>query len=403
MHLEGWPQRAFMVRDAASRLLRIGNNLPATREGCQSITMAPHSPSVLSGPLSAKLSTLRIRVRRNQSDRELQQVVADLSALPANLVVRASREIARKAGLGWWHSPTWSRQVIVVSHARLRWERFKQLFKWPAREVPSERDLLKSNDDYAWLFLFHPSGFIREAALDRIGNAPTSPFFFAVLAWRLNDWAPPVRKAAERCATRVLHQTDAGVAANAALYLLDRRHAWSRWSDEAKALDRVFERGDVMAELAGLLQKHPTGPLGTSLRHALQYPGIDEHLPRIAAAAVQPSVRAVAYQCLVSGKASWPIGFEWAWIDKVYNRRTRIPKLATRDIQRIRPAAEFIREAAHDKSPLVRRVAADALIAARSQLPDEGALIALLAKDRNSAIRSRADFMLRHPPSGQTR
>jgi HEAT repeat protein len=87
------------------------------------------------------------------------------------------------------------------------------------------------------------------------------------------------------------------------------------------------------------------------------------------------------------------------WIEKVYGLRKRIPKLARRNIERVRPAAEFIREAARDKSPLVRRVAADALIAARSQLPDEEALIARMTQDRSSAIRSRADFMLRHPPS----
>ena len=59
--------------------------------------------------------------------------------------------------------------------------------------------------NFAWLFLFHPSGYIREAALDSIVTPPTSAFFFAALAWRLNDWAGPVRKAAERCAVRVMN------------------------------------------------------------------------------------------------------------------------------------------------------------------------------------------------------
>jgi hypothetical protein len=95
------------------------------------------------------------------------------------------------------------------------------------------------------------------------------------------------------------------------------------------------------------------------------------------------------------------VGFEWAWIDKTYGLRRRVPKLATRDIRRTRPAAELITEAARDKSSFVRRVAADALITKRAQLPseEEEALIAHLEKDRSSAIRSRADFMRRHPPS----
>jgi HEAT repeat protein len=93
------------------------------------------------------------------------------------------------------------------------------------------------------------------------------------------------------------------------------------------------------------------------------------------------------------------VGFEWIWIDKTYGVRKRVPALETRDVRRTRPAAEFIREAVHDESPFVKRVAADALIAARSQLSDEAALIAHLANDRSSAVRSRADYMLRHPPS----
>jgi hypothetical protein len=356
-----------------------------------------HRPSALSPRLVAKLASLGTRIE--QSDHELEDVLAELSSLPANLVVRASREIAAAARLGWWQPQTLPQRVVAVSRPRLVWRRF--MFKSTPRRVHSDQELLEINHNYAWLFLFHPNGYLREAALDRITAPPTSPFFFSALAWRLNDWVGAVRKAAERCAARILDQTDFEVAAAAALYLLDRRHAWGRWSDESKVLDRAFERKEVIAALAIQLQQRATGPLAACVRHALQYPNVDEHLPRLAAAAVQPSVRAVAYQCLISGKATWSVGWEWAWIDKVYGLRRRVPKLATRDIGRIRPAAEFIREAACDKSPFVRKVAADALIAARSQLPDEEALISHMAEDRSSAIRSRADFMRRHPPSTQ--
>jgi hypothetical protein len=319
--------------------------------------------------------------RLGQSDRELEDVLADLSALPANVIVRASAEIAAAIRFGWW----------IEQNGLLRPPPFGQPSSAP--------ELLRKNPDYAWLLLFHPSGYVRQAALDSVSTPPTSPFFFSALAWRLNDWARPVRQAAERCAGRVLHRTSADITANAALYLLDRHLAWGRWSDEPKVLDAVFGRKDVIAALAVQLQERSTGPLATCLRNALRYPNVDEHLPRLAAAAVQPSVRAVAYQCLIFGKATRSVGVEWAWIDKVYGLRRRVPKLETRDIGRTRPAADLIREAVHDKSPFVRRVAADALIAARSQLPDEETLIAHLAKDRSSAIRSRAEFMLRHPPS----
>ena len=127
---------------------------------------------------------------------------------------------------------------------------------------------------------------------------------------------------------------------------------------------------------------------------------MDKHLPRLASTAIQPAVRAVAYRCLMSGKATWTIGFEWAWVDKVYGLRKRVPKLETREIQRTDSVAEIIKEAIRDKSNVVRIVAADGLIAAQSQLPNAEELIARLANDKSPAVRERADFMLRRPASG---
>jgi hypothetical protein len=157
-----------------------------------------------------------------------------------------------------------------------------------------------------------------------------------------------------------------------------------------------------MAGLASKLMQHSTGPLANCLRHALRYPAMDKHLRSLASAAIQPSVRAVAYRCLMSGKATWTVGFEWAWIDKVYGLRRRVPKLETREIQRTDSVAEIFKAAIRDKSNVVRIVAADGLIAARSQLPDTEELIARLANDESPAVRARADFMLRHPVSGSS-
>ncbi len=259
--------------------------------------------------------------------------------------------------------------------------------------------MLAQNPDYAWLFLFHGNGFVREAALDAINDPPASPFFLAALAWRLNDWVPQVRDAAAECARRVLPQIDADIAANAALYLLVRRLAWRRWNNEASVLDLVFGRSDVIAAAALRLQQQTTGSLASLLRNLLRYGDIDEHLPRLAAAAVQPSVRAIACQCLISGKASWQTGFELVWIDKVYGVSRIIPRLEAREVNATGPAADWIRAAAYDRSSLVRTVAADALIADRTRSPDAAALIAHLAQDRNSAVRSRSDFLLRNPPA----
>jgi hypothetical protein len=341
--------------------------------------MAPKPRAVLPPSLAVKLGVLGVQLASGQSDRELGDVLSELAMLPADLAVRANREISDAAKLGWW-KPT-------------------PPYLLRMRKLLSEKELLAQNPDYAWLFLFHGNGHVREAALDAINDPPGSAFFFAALAWRLNDWVPQVRDAAAECARRVLPRIDADIAANAALYLLVRRLAWRRWRDEATVLDLVFGRSDVITAVAARLQQQSTGSLATLMRGALRYPDIDEHLPRLAAHAVQPSVRAIAYQCLTTGRASWQTGYERIWIDKVYGLSRVIPKLESREIKPAGPAADWIRAAAYDRSSLVKKVAADALIADRSRSPDAAALIARLAQDRNSAIRSRADFMLRNPPT----
>ena len=340
--------------------------------------MAPNPRSVLSPSLVVKLTTLGAQLARGQSDRELSDVLSELAVLPAHLVVRANQEISKAAQPGSWKP---------VPHYLLR-----------MRNLLSEQELLAQNPDYAWLFLFHGNGFVREAALDAINDPPASPFFLAALAWRLNDWVPQVRDAAAECARRVLPRISADIAANAALYLLVRRLAWRRWNYEAAVLDLMFGRTDVITAMAKRLQQQSTGSLASLMRNALRYPDIDEHLARLAANAVQPSVRAIAYQCLITGKASWQTGFDWVWVDKIYGVGRNIPKLESRDIKAAGPAVDWIRAAAYDRSSIVRKVAADALIADQAQSPDAAALIARLAKDRNSAIRSRADYLLRHPP-----
>ncbi|HZE52551.1 MAG TPA: hypothetical protein VE111_04655 [Bradyrhizobium sp.] len=302
----------------------------------------------------------------------MADILDELSALPASAIVHASREIGYAARLGWYKRSETPKRGLV-------------------------QELMKEKPAFAWLFLFHPDGHVREAALNAINTPPASPFFFAALAWRLNDWAPQVRWAAARCITRVLHRATTEIAADAAIYLLDRRLAWGRWRDEVEILDRLFARSDVIAALALHLHEQATGPLASRLRHALRHASIDVHLLHLATSARQPSVRAIAYQCLISGKAAWIVGFERIWIDKVFNKKRYVPRLETREIRRPRPVADLIRQAASDKSASVRKIAADGLIAVRSELENADELIAAFVGDPSPAVRSRADYLLRHP------
>jgi hypothetical protein len=248
---------------------------------------------------------------------------------------------------------------------------------------------------YAWLFLFHSNGHVRQVALERIQEPPDSPFFLATLALRLNDWVQPVRRAAMDCAERVLTRIAPSVVVQAAPYLLGLRFWWGRWSDEYNVLERMFECPVVVTELADLLRKGSTGPLGTSLRYALRFPGMDQYLPRLAAEAIQPAVRAVAYQALITGQATWREGFQWMWVDKVYGIRKRVPKLGSRRIFASKPLEELICEGIHDPYAVVRRIAADGLVSARGQIPSTEILITLLSKDQSPSVRLRAEYMMK--------
>lgn len=361
--------------------------------------MAGPSRPILSPALSDRLAELKVR-RGLRTGQELREVLNELAALPANLIARASHEIARSARLGWWDPR--QAPIRVVPRGRFSfslptsWKVFER--DRSGNDLPSERDLLKINPDYAWLFLFHPDGHVREAALKHVNEPPTSPFFLAALAWRLNDWVQPVRQAAKHCIQRIAPGVSAEIAVQTGLYLLSRRLIWGRWREEAGALDLIFAREDVLAALADRLRTQPSGQTAACLRNVLQHPGIDRHLPSLAAQAVQPSVRATAFQCLISGRARWQIGYDWIWIDKVYNLRKRIPAFETRDIRKNHAVAAYIADGILDRSALVRKIVADAMIVARSQIPNETDLVARLAKDPNAAVRARADFMLRHPP-----
>lgn len=312
------------------------------------------------------------------SSTALDAALMGIAGLPAAAVSTAAYEIRGAARMNWW---TVQRPFLL------------RLFT--TRKTPAM--LMVEQPRFAWLFLFHGDGRIRQAALDRLETPPTSPFFLAALAWRLNDWASEVRAAAKAAAERLLPATSPDIIASVAMDLLDREFHWSRWTDEVAPLNAAFARPDVVAALAEIFLRSPNGPLANRLRYVLRYPAYDAWLPSLARDAVQPSVRATALKCLVTKRVSWPIGFEWKWIDKTYGERRREMALDSRLIEPSAPLDRLIVQGLRDPSPVVRRVAADALIEHRGQMSGVAELIAGLAKDRNPSLRERADYMIRHP------
>lgn len=245
------------------------------------------------------------------------------------------------------------------------------------------------------LFIFHRDGRLREAALVRLSGGLPNPFLFAAIAWRLNDWAAPVRAAAVLCARRCFPATAPAVVAATARALLVRRLTWARWAHERQPLDEAFSRADVAKYLADIFIQSRTGPAATMLRHALRSPAIDLYLDEIVRRAVQPVVRAVALETLVDRRAKWPIGYTWEWIDKSMGLRRRVIAFDNRDVDIATSKGDLITRGVHDHSAAVRRVALDAVMRHLSRTSEGQEFAAKLAEDRSSSVRERAAFILR--------
>lgn len=246
------------------------------------------------------------------------------------------------------------------------------------------------------LFLFHRSGWMREAALKQLDEPLNSAFWVAAVAHRLNDWVPQVREAAVDCAERCFRKTEPAIFAEAAVLLLARRQLWGRWGErEIRTLDTTLARRDITDCLASRIMLSTTGPMAQVMRLALRQPEMERHLPQLAKRAVLPAVRAAAAQVLLFGEVTWHDGSERKWIDKSLGVLRRVPRVKRRTLEQIRELEPVVDRAAGDPSPVVRRVAADALIRHSHRLTNFDSIRHRLANDRAPSIRERIDFLER--------
>jgi len=338
------------------------------------------SKSILPDILRAKLNRLGSKLERQLPiDREFDGILDEMNALPPRIVVRADSEIAFAANL-----QKWRRQYpLIVRLFSPRMVDIEQLGRIP---------------DLEFLFLFHRDGYVREEALRRLSSPIPSPFLFAAIAWRLNDWVDSVREAATECASRCFPITSPTVIADAALTLLTRENSWGRWTDERSALSTAFSRPDVAKALAAAIGAYRTGPMATVLRHALREGSLDMHLDELARDAVQPAVRATAAQALIDNHATWPSGWRWRWVDKSMGIRRRETAYSRRPLNYSAPRISVIESSAKDPSAAVRRVAVASLIQHQVDPIIARRIATPLLEDRSSSVRERAEFILRECP-----
>lgn len=303
-------------------------------------------------------------------------VLSELDRLPASSAPTVERTLPQIVRLG-------SRSVAPPR--RLRW----------IGAPRTERELLADEPELAWIFLFHRSGFLRQAALDALPGAPRSSFFIAAVALRLNDWVPQVRAAASRAFDRLLADVDPVLIAGAAHYLATRRRSWQRWDAEATQLDLVLQRQDVAERLSERLLKEATGALPSLLQAILRYPSLDRWRPELARSARQPGVRAVALKTLLAGAATWPGELEQHWIDKSMGKDVWRPRVERRPLTHTPPVGDLIDQGLADRSGAVRRIAMAALIQHPAAIPDLDVRLQALSADPSWPVRWRAEFLIR--------
>lgn len=263
-------------------------------------------------------------------------------------------------------------------------------FGRPAQEAEPHRFL-------TWIDLSSWNGHVRERTLRTLtGPAPNS-FFLSLAVRRLNDWVPQVRAAAREAVPRLAQATDPEQVVDMLCAMLPTWTSWGRVdpSDKQVMMELVSMKA-VASELKRRVTGSPCGPMTAVLSQALRTAALDGCLMQIAEEAVQPVVRAVAHRTLLAGKAVWVDGHSWRWIDIRYGRKRLDHMFAERPLQEVPAFLDVLNAAAADRSPIVRRIAAQALVREMGHLGEAVLpLVRRLAEDASPSVAERGEFILK--------
>lgn len=274
----------------------------------------------------------------------------------------------------------------------------QRIFRWPfSKKLPAHTIQLGQAPELGWLLMFSGNGFVRQAGIEALTGPPQCPFEFSAIVYRLNDWVENVRKATVAYCKEHLEKTSTDIITESAFFLIHQSRLLKRWDNESeKLLKDVIYRPEVVHKLKDRLLSAKTGHVGPVFQALLQRQDFDRHLLELSGEAALPTIRATAAKTLLSRRAQWFVGYEQEWVDKSLGLSRRIARFDNRSIEIDVQFDEVLERASADKSAQVRKIAADALIANRFDADEKMDKIAdTLAEDRNSSVRSRADFYKR--------
>ncbi|KMN35203.1 hypothetical protein VI26_12900 [Chromobacterium sp. LK1] len=279
------------------------------------------------------------------------------------------------------------------------WERFLSWERYRAWQLaaPSKWTLLfRQTPGPTWLDLCSEDGYLREKTLRALKHGAPNAFFFALALRRLNDWVPQVRAAARETLPDIASHTAPQHVAAALCALLPNWTSWGRLEAlEQETLMAISAQDEVKRALKDSLITSPSGPVVAVLAQLGRKDTLDAYLQDIAKQAIQPSLRAKAYRCLLEGRMTWLAGREWEWTDIRRAQKRLKPIHGTRALSIPAAFPDMAWQAAEDRSPIVRRVAGEMLIRdweKTGQAPLR--LVRQLAADTCPSIAARGRFLL---------
>ena len=186
---------------------------------------------------------------------------------------------------------------------------------------------------------------------------------------------------------------------------MNAKFSWERWGHRGvEAVDALFIRPNVLKLIGRELAIAICGPLAKPLQVFLRYPEIDQQLPYLAEHAANPAVRGVAMRALLAFEVRYQVGFHKKWTNKVYGFYKMEPKMESRQLTISTDVPKLIARALCSKSVMVRRVAADAVMARRAELTDLKSYARIMLSDGNNSIRERGKWLekkLESPPESR--
>ena len=318
------------------------------------------------------------------------------------LAVRVFASVARPG--------TADMSALVEATSRLpllnldRWER---LIRWELSYLAIEavkkhpwRTFWNQGSPFLWLTwvdLCAGDGFRRERALRVLFGAAPNRFFLAMAVRRLNDWVHQVREAANERLLSIANASAPEDVADVLCAVLPHRNSWGRMDENSKqTLHAIISIDAVVNILRSRIISTASGPMAAILAQAGQTPALDKYLREIANSAIQPSVRAKAYQCLLDGKIVWLAGRKRIWTDIRYCKSRLEPVFCNRPLTVASPFEETLQSASSDRSPIVRRIAGSVLVREWKQM---GAFAFTLAEalslDADAAVAAKGKYVLK--------